>query len=385
MKAKFFAKLSLSCLLCASFIFAEENSFNTLRGFAYNPYGTLGAPPTIADILQKPSDIYGHKFVYISPAFNQGYSAVNLADESYVYVPPAYNQGYSAFDLAGGSALLGFDRSLILGYAKSFYGLSLSISPSKRCEKNDNDFECSVLARDHIGLNFSVPLGSLILYANVNKTVEGHISDEPSLAFVNNFARNSNKEANIGVTGGDALVYDININFGRSNLTYEKDYNLIEEGISLIGTGVMLTFNLGYKVLESDNVKFIAGLNNLFHWARAEYKINGYDHSILDYDFFNFDIFPNFLGETVLAKHLLIFAGARYRIHFIIDREKIDSDMEIYRLDMSSGGSSAYAGLRYERKLWAVETYFERDVLEEILNKKNPFIRLGGFIWLTLS
>ncbi|MDR0517093.1 MAG: hypothetical protein LBH25_08630 [Fibromonadaceae bacterium] len=47
-----------------------------------------------------------------------------------------------------------------------------------------------------------------------------------------------------------------------------------------------------------------------------------------------------------------------------------------------NSASGTYAGLRYERENWALETRLQGDVFGEILDGKNPFISLGAFIWL---
>jgi len=51
---------------------------------------------------------------------------------------------------------------------------------------------------------------------------------------------------------------------------------------------------------------------------------------------------------------------------------------------IENSNSNAYAGLRYERKNWAVETRLRSDAFGEILSGNNPFVSLGGFIWLIL-
>ena len=66
-----FTKLLICGLVCAVCVFAQEpdtleNSFDKLHGFAYPK--TLGGAPTIADLVATPSNILGHKFVYVSPA-----------------------------------------------------------------------------------------------------------------------------------------------------------------------------------------------------------------------------------------------------------------------------------------------------------------------------
>ena len=362
------AKLLSCCFFCAALVFAQqpsEHPFNTLRGFAYNPYGTLGAAPSIADILRMPSDIYGHKFVYVSPVSSSG---------------------YSAFDLAGGSALLGFNQSLILGYAKSFYGLSFEISPDKSCV-NDDGYTCRGNA-DHIGLNFSVPLGNSTLYARTGRTAaENNRSD---------VSKDSTKEAAIGITGGNIMVWDFRLGLNRiSARTKRTHYDYENFGVvesDLIMTEPDFQFNFGYKILQSDRVKFIVGLNNRFVWRYVKNKVNYsyfYTKEEESYSsnthYMYIRVSPNFLGEVILTKHLLAFAGARHIISYDMSLyEDYSSNIEISSLSIRSLGSDVYAGLRYGQKNWAVETRLQSDAFGEVLSGNNPFISLGGFIWLVL-
>ncbi|MDR0516126.1 MAG: hypothetical protein LBH25_03690 [Fibromonadaceae bacterium] len=350
------AKLLSCCLFCAVLAFAqqpsEEKPFDKLRGFAYNPYGTLGAAPTIADILQKPSDIYGHKFVYVNPASNSG---------------------YSAFDLAGGSALLGYDRSLILGFAKSFYGLSLSIYPDWICFNNDGHKCTDYYDIGDIGLNFSVPLGSSILYAHAGKTTASSErtgwlaiykeNNEDSIYFRREH-HESIIRARLGITGGNALVWNLGLSF------YYYD---VAVSYLLKWYDAKFLFDFGYKILQSDRVKFIIGLNDELIWQQQL----SYEGPNIDYLYV--DIFPNFLGEVVLTKHLLAFVGTRYGINFGME---LPNGNRYSEMAIRNSGSGAYAGLRYERENWALETRLQGDVFGEVLDGKNPFISLGAFIWL---
>jgi hypothetical protein len=59
-------------------------------------------------------------------------------------------------------------------------------------------------------------------------------------------------------------------------------------------------------------------------------------------------------------------------------------NMEVMDFGVANSGSGAYLGLRYERKNWAVETRLQNDTFGYILHGNNPFIGLGGFVWLVL-
>jgi len=323
-------------LLCATLCFAQQ-----LRGLAYNPYGTLGAPLTIADILQKPNDIYGQKFIYAYPALGSG---------------------YSAFDLAGGSTLLAFDNSLILGYAKSFYGLLLRISPYMYCDRNfDDSYECS--SRNIFDMNFSVPLGSSILYAHTG--LMANKGDDYGKY------ESYTKEASIGITGGNRLVWDSRINLEHREESYSGYEFVTSENL----TRTEFLFNFGYKILQSDRLKFIIGLNNMLSCNYYYWSSSYIDNYVL---FAN--ISPNFLGEVALTEHLLAFVGASYHISYHMFLSKDDStQIETFAITNSEPG--AYVGLRYEYKNWAVETLLTSDAFGDLLNRNNPFFSLGLFFF----
>jgi len=341
-------------LLCTALCFAQQ----PVRGFAYNPYGTLGAPPTIADILQKPSDIYLHKFVYVSP-------------ES--------SSGYSAFDFAGGSALLGFDNSLILGYAKSFYGLVLRVSPYKRCDLNfDDNYKCS--SNQIFEMNFSIPLGSSIFYAHTSQTTQsGYDSDDDIDSQYESYI----KEASIGITGGNTLVWDLRFSLDRQKISHSGygyggyDFTPYEFTFSSYLTNAEFLFNFGYKILQNDRLKFIIGSNNAL-------SCDYYSPYYTDFNeyYLGVTISPNFLGEVALTKHLLAFVGASYDISYNVTLSKGDStQIELESFAINNYEPGAYAGLRYEYKNWAVETRLVSNVTEAIFgeNPYNPFISLGFF------
>jgi len=337
-------------LLCAAFVCAQQ----TLRGFAYNPYGTPGAAPTIADILQKPSDIYGHKFVYVLP-------------ES--------GSGYSAFDLAGGSALLSFDKSLMLGFAKSFYGLLLRVSPHKICNLSyDDKYECS--SNQNISMNFSVPLGGSVIYAHTGKTNKGdNYNEDDGNNFVSYKQELSIREASIGITGGNRFVWDLRFDFDRYKNSFSgygfSEFVPYELNYAEYLTDITFLFNFGYKILQSDGLKFIVGLNNQF--SRQHYY---YDFGDADRYYLTLAISPNFLGEFALTKHLLAFVGANYSISSYL---LFNGDDEIETFSIDNYEPGAYAGLRYEYNNWAIETRLQSDVFGELLSGNNPFIQLGVF------
>ncbi|MDR2584421.1 MAG: hypothetical protein LBC75_13165 [Fibromonadaceae bacterium] len=341
-------------LLCVALVFAQQ----TLRGFAYNPYGTLGAAPTIEDILQKPSDIYRQKFIYVSPE---------------------PGSGYSAFDLADGSALLGFDQSLMLGFAKSFYGLFLNVSPYKRCDRNsDGNYECS--SNQNIGLNFSVPFGGSIIYAHTGYATRSDYYDENTVRY----KQAADRETYIGITGGNNLVWDLRFNFDRyktsySGYTYEEyNFTPVKFKFSDYQTNIVFLFNFGYKVLQNDRLKFIVGLNNELSWESNSYY---YAIDLFEY-YLRGKISPNFLGEIALTKHLLAFVGASYNIVSYLNWtaiEEDDTNMDTFNLDKYEPG--AYVGLRCEYKNWAVETRLQSDAVGRFLDGKTPFIKLGAFFF----
>jgi len=353
-------KLLFCALFCAISAFAQ---FDNLRGPAYNPYGTLGTAPTIADLIAKPSDIYGHKFIYIAPI-------------DYT--------GYSAFDLAGGSAFLGFGNSLILGYAKNSWGLALDWTPNKLWASNNeryafDDYEFG--EGDNIGLNVSFAFNNFTVYGGTNWLTRKYNQDtylEPD-SYLSVYTESSTKYFVLGVTGGNKLVWDLALDFNRFegiSKYYSNNPELHIKSNDTTST-IKMQFSFGYKALQNDRARLIIGLNNSFSWQFYEYFSDLYTDDWYYYDnrFYSLhlNISPNIFGEVVLAKHLLAFIGACYNI-FLYDIDGYDLYLQSNQI------AGAYFGLRYEREGWALETRL-RNVFEEGYKGKNPFINLGGFIY----
>lgn len=358
-------KLLFCALFCAVSAFAQ---FNSLRGPAYNPYGTLGAAPTIADLFAKPSDIYGHKFIYVAPI-------------DYV--------GYSAFDLAGGSAFLGFGNSIILGYAKNSWGLALDWTPNKLWYGHDSYTfdEYRVGDGDNIGLNVSFAFKNFTVYGGTNwltNKYEYHEYDSTRTSFQSVYLEEESSTRNfvLGVTGGSKLAWDLALDFKRFERMTDQNLYGHDETAQVISNDTLSTikmrFSLGYKALQSDRARLIVGLNNSFAWNFHERSADYYIY--FDYSFHHderyyellLNISPNILGEVALSKHLLAFMGADYGLFFH------DTDGSL--LIISRRYAKSYLGLRYERDNWAVETSL-RNVFDEDYDGKNPFINLGGFIY----
>jgi len=351
-------KLLFCALFCATSALAQ---FDNLRGPAYNPYGTLGAAPTIADLIAKPSDIYGHKFIYVAPI-------------DYT--------GYSAFDLAGGSTFLGFGNSLILGYAKNSWGLALDLTLNKWWFSSGERYSFDVqetLDGDNIGLNVSFAFKDFTVYGSTRWLTHRNAENYGD----NTMSRGSAKNVRLGVVGGNKLIWDIALDFARREI---DTYGLIYETNDILGAvnndilnTIRMKFNLGYKALQNDKARLIVGLNNTFTWNLIEqdfyyYSFNDDFELEAEQDFYELrlNISPNILGEVAFTKHLFAFIGACYDIYLL--------DLNGYVQSVQNGYAYSYIGLRYEREGWAVETRL-RNVFEEGYDEKNPFINLGGFIY----
>ena len=368
-------EIGICILFCAISAFAQpDTKFDKLRGFAYNPYGTLGAAPTIGDLVTKPNMIYGSKFVYILPTDHLG---------------------YAGFDMLGGSMLLGFDNAelytgnIIIGYARKSWGLSLDLSIHKSFTGYEkyNYEESSNFRRNNIGLNLSVPLGNYVFYTKAGLTTEDNY-----MTSIFPQEERQTKSASIGITGGEKFIWDLSFDFARNENDQDRTY--IEERISddqifVIGeidnssslTLTSLNYKIGYKVLQNNRARLIVGLDNRFDWfytnSKAEYfyYYPDYDEYERENSSYNLSlrISPNVFGEVALTDNLFAFVGAGHS--FYID----DKDGRLLQIENSS--SNSYIGLRYGRELWAIEAMLANDIYESIKNKVNPLINLGGFIY----
>jgi hypothetical protein len=342
--------------------------FDSVRGHAYNPYSTVGAASTVKDLVEKPSDINGQKFFYVSPTDRLGYAAFPISE--------------------GHSALLGLDNSpignpaaLVLGYANSLFGLALNYSVSKTWQ-SDSDAERYLrftMPGDNMALYLSIPLSFATIYANANwltyaQSVKSKIEDNET---TQDF---SEIKGNIGLTGSTgSLNYDGYLSVIRTGGTV-----ILPDGAKVIdstGTntylGSAISFNIGYVALQNSNARVIVGSNNSFSLRFYDkIDVTRSDHLI------GFAISPNILGEVSLFDNWLAFAGATHAINLVAgDNDKISSTslLEIASRDETG----AFAGIRYQKPNWAVEAQVATSLLNNPFggfNGNEMFARFGGFI-----
>jgi len=338
--------------------------FDSLRGNAYNPYSTAGAATTVGDLVEKPSDINGQKFFYVSPTDKLG---------------------YTAFPLASGTALLGLDNSpvgsraaLILGYANSSFGLALNYSVAKRWDSNTaTDVSMrTTFPGDNIALYFSIPLGSATLYANANWLTYDESayrkagSNETTWDY-------SEIKGNAGLTGSSgSLNYDGYLSVIRTGgkMILPNNDKLVDEETYL---GAALNFNTGYVALQNSNARVIVGANKSLS-VRFYDKID----STRSDNLIGFVIAPNVLGEVSLSESWLGFAGATHAINLLAgDNDKISKTSRLVIASRNETG--AFAGLRYQKPNWAVEAQISADLFNNPLggfDGSDMFVGFGGFI-----
>lgn len=347
----------------------SKSSFDSLRGHAYNPYGTVGASTAIGDLITTPSDINGQRFFYISPT-------------DYL--------GYTAFGFNDGTALLGLDNSpggtpaaLVLGYANSAFGFAVSYSVSKTWadtsykDVNRRDTHLG----DNIGLYLSMPLNSGSLYANARWLTYK--------SYIRNYEGNETKtddsdiEANIGLTDKlGSLSYDGFVHAIRTGET-----QVLSNGDKLVDTaayfGFSLNFNIGYPVLQNSYARVIAGMNNklyfIFYDKTTKSDIGG-DNKI------GYRMIPNILADISLFDNWIAFAGAAHVFSLIAGDG--DRNTKTSKLDIShSYFTEAFAGIRYQRTNWAVEAHISNNLFNNPFyyskdnNNYNMFAGFGGFVY----
>ena len=338
--------------------------FDSVRGHAYNPYGTVGAASTVRDLVTTPSDINGQKFFYVAPLSNLG---------------------YTAFPAGGGSILLGLDNSplgspaaLIFGYANSSFGVALNYSVMKvwNTNKTTDLSQRNTWDGDNIELYFSVPLGFATFYVNASWLTYAESfsadlkGDETSVDF-------SEIQGNLGLTGSSgSLNYDGYLNVIRTGGTQvDKDDNKSVDGNSYLG--VALNFNVSYTALQSSVARVMLGSNNFLSIRFLDKIGKSKGDNVM-----GFVISPNILGEVALTQNWLAFAGAAHSINLISGDGDINNKTS--KLTISHNiATDASAGLRYQRTGWAVEASVAKDMFDNPFrgfNGRNMFYSFGGFI-----
>ena len=346
--------------------------FDSVRGNAYNQYGTVGAASTVEDLITTPSDINGQRFFYVSPTDRLG---------------------YSAFGIGSGTAMLGLDNSplgspaaLILGYANSAFGIALNYSVAKVWLSDSESRGRRTSPGDNIELYLSMPLGSATIYANggwlTTDTNEDKRDGHGSFVEEDDVSKttldDSQITANVGITDKlGSMSYDLYLNVTRAGVTRIIDGDkFIDEDSYLAFT---LNFNMGYTALQNSTARVIVGANSYFYMEFYDKTTNRKGDNKI-----GFITIPNILAELCLFDNWLAFAGTRQALHLKAgdgDRDSKTSELSIRHSDISG----AFAGIRYQRTNWAVEAQISTDVFYDpfigFADKVAMFTSFGGFIY----
>jgi len=339
--------------------------FDNVRGNAYNPFKTVGAASTVRDLVEKPADIYGQKFFYISPVTSVGYTAVPFGS---------------------GSALIGLDKApvgnlaaMVLGYANSSFGIALNYSVDKAFNSAKKYSRRGTGTGDNIELYFS----SGALYANAgwltygpsySQDIDGDTSGEDY----------SQLEGNIGLTGkSGSWDYDGYVNVIRTGGTrIDSDGNKSVDNSSARQNtylGLAANLDLGYNAFQSANARIILGANNRIFAMFFDNIKDGYKGD----NIMGLVISPNILGEFALTETLLAFAGASNAIDVVMGDG--DGDSKTSALGIShTPGTGAYVGLRYQKANLAVEAQVTANMFNNPFggfNGSNMFAGFGGFVY----
>ncbi|MDR2594940.1 MAG: hypothetical protein LBC87_09260 [Fibromonadaceae bacterium] len=344
----------------------EKTIFDNVRGNAYNPFGTVGAASTVRDLVEKPADIYGNKFFYISPVTSVGYTAVPLGS---------------------GSALIGLDNApvgnlaaLVFGYANSSFGFALNYSVNKAFASQDKLSTRRTSAGDNIELYFS----SGAFYANAGWLTYGqsysadYDGDTESQDY-------SQIEGTVGLTGkSGSFDYDGYVNVIRTGGTgTDSDGNKYADNSSTQQNtflGLAVNLDLGFNVFQSPNARVIFGSNNrVFAMLFDNVKSNDYKGDTK----MGLVISPNILGEFALTETLLAFAGASNAIDVVIGDG--DGNGKTSALGIAhTPGTGAYVGLRYQKANLALEAQVTANMFDNPFggfNGSNMFAGFGGFVY----
>jgi len=340
----------------------EKTIFDTVRGNAYNRHGTVGAANTVRDLVERPADIYGNKFFYISPIESVGYTAVPLGD---------------------GSALIGLDKSpignlaaLVLGYANSSFGISLDYSVDKSFA-SDSDRKISgryTGAGDNIGIYFSA--GALYANASWLTYAESGTEDHDGDTYGEDY---SQLEGVVGLTGkSGSLDYDGYVNVIRTggSRTIPNGDKYVDDNTFL---GLSVNLDLGYNAFQSPNARIILGSNNRIFAKFIDNVKNGFKGD----NIMGLVITPNILGEFALTETWLAFAGASNAINVAIgdgDGNSKTSNFGIKHTDWTD----AYVGLRYQKANLALEAQVTANMFDNPAGgfANNPmFASFGGFVY----
>jgi hypothetical protein len=288
-----------------------------------------------------------------------------------VYVEPTIKSGAAAFSMGSSTAILGLENSgtngvTTLGMAMGKMGFSAELGfnsdneaakPNTGNEMEDNnDYQ-----GEHYGLNFSMELGSLAFWTNLNYDAAADMNET-----VDGSDYTEQNYVDMGATftvgnfpSGNALVWATYLDLQREDRTDETKVGntttttVSEDAFSNLGLG----FAAGKSFASVNNARAFWGVAadlDAFMYDEVDQPTGNRGHMMLE-----LALAPNISMEYAFNPNWLVFGGATHTFDFQMD------SYDVYAANAKVGSVSgnvlmtqqtvADMGIRYQRGIFGAE------------------------------
>lgn len=338
------------------------NDFNKLHGRAYNWVANQGASLNVNNVLRYPHSMKGRKLVYVEPTLN---TALISFGESSTYFVGLDNSGTVGL-LTAGLTLGDMGLSLDLGLGKNFISSTSGANEESRS---------LTMAGDHIGLNFSLPLGDLAFVANAfwRTTI-----DELSTTTLLDGAESSTDDgfwdlfasAEVKTNEAKDLAWAAGVQLYRHNLSVEtkNPAGSATEADENSHIEFAPHFNVSLKALGNSKARVLLGANSTLGFQMFD-KIKDFSDGALEIGLF---IAPNIFAEIAINKYFMFFSGASHNLNLFAYRSDKIGTTESSYIQMLTEQTFVSVGSRFQWKSIALEA----SLSDAFIN--NPFSSFSG-------
>jgi hypothetical protein len=360
--------------------------FSQLRGLSYNSTaGNIAAGTNVQDLLIKPNLFSGKNFFYVNIGETEEQGGLLSWGEGELkwilgYRPVVNKDNWKAWNYDGNE---GGEMGLLnFGLANSYFGLLLNLSLGKIFQEDNNGSSTTSTDMtepgDIFGLVFSLPIGSLILNADI--AYHNH-----STSTNDNLRKEISVSAGIGngLTEGN-FFWEVGLSLNRFN--DNNDGNSLQDEAR---TEITPYFNLAYVALKNERARAMWGFNNAIVG-----KI--YDEIVLANTTYGHNevgliIKPNLLGEVLITKNVIAFGEIAHNLKITYEKtsqtprtgsEISDTEIAVLSRDYDDeSGTEASVGLRGQHKNFAIEAVLANKFYNNVFNSDWTKGALSAFIY----
>jgi hypothetical protein len=292
-------------------------------------------------------------------------------DAKFVYVEPVNKSGVAVFPLFGGTGIIGVKNgegdngitTMGMTFGTMAVTLDVGANYSKTSSKPKGGAEStnSYYGKgQHVGVNFSMDMGSNALWVNASNTAEYDMKD--SKTETQTFATRSISAGFSNFPSGAETIWNAGAKFERLELKREVDVgNKTTTSIDLNAHSTLgVNGSVGKVFAKSVNARAIIG-----GMAGLEYKLfDELESTVKDHSSISLELSPNLSGEYAFTPRWYVFGGAVHSL-FISRKSTTIGTLEASEIPVYTQETSANAGMRYQHGVFAAEAGIESSVFED--------------------